>query len=149
MVRVQATQQIGKPFGTGTPGFAMTLHRRHGPPDRTITHRHSTTQGFPQWSLFCVPGRPARTKSASGLALHVFICYKAYKPYPVATQLRRSEEMPEPTLYERLGGVYAISAVVDYFSDQLVQRDTIEKENRFIKSWNAEKAGYRLPGLKF
>ena len=57
--------------------------------------------------------------------------------------------MPEPTLYERLGGVYAISAVVDYFSDQLVQRDTIEKENRFIKSWNAEKAGYRLPGLKF
>jgi len=52
--------------------------------------------------------------------------------------------MPEPTLYERLGGVYAISAVVDYFSDQLVQRDTIEKENRFIKSWNAEKAGYRL-----
>ena len=34
--------------------------------------------------------------------------------------------MAEPTLYERLGGVYAISAVVDYFSDQLLERDTLE-----------------------
>lgn len=57
--------------------------------------------------------------------------------------------MPEPTLYERLGGVYAISAVVDYFSDQLVQRDTLKGENRYIEEWNATKAAYRLPGLKF
>ncbi len=57
--------------------------------------------------------------------------------------------MPEPTLYERLGGVYAISAVVDYFSDQLVERDTIETTNPYIKEWNDGKAGYRLPGLKF
>ncbi len=57
--------------------------------------------------------------------------------------------MPEPTLYERLGGVYAISAVVDYFSDQLLMRDTIEGENPFIKEWNDTKASYRLPGLKF
>lgn len=57
--------------------------------------------------------------------------------------------MEGPALYERLGGVYAISAVVDYFSDQLVQRDTIEGENPYIKDWNDKKAGYRLPGLKF
>ena len=57
--------------------------------------------------------------------------------------------MAEPTLYERLGGVYAISAVVDYFSDQLVQRDTIDDTNPYIKDWNAKKAPYRLPGLKF
>ena len=30
--------------------------------------------------------------------------------------------MPEPTLYELLGGAYAISAVIDHFSDQLVQK---------------------------
>ena len=30
--------------------------------------------------------------------------------------------MGEPSLYERLGSVYAISAVVDSFSDQLVER---------------------------
>ncbi len=54
----------------------------------------------------------------------------------------------EPSLYERLGGVYAIAAVVDYFSDQLVQKNTI-RENPFINDWNTKKAGYRLPGLKF
>jgi hemoglobin len=57
--------------------------------------------------------------------------------------------MAEPTLYERLGGVYAISAVVDYFSDQLLERDTIEGQNPHIKDWNENKAAHRLPGLKF
>jgi hemoglobin len=57
--------------------------------------------------------------------------------------------MPEPTLYERLGGVYAISAVVDYFSDQLVERGTIGEANPFIREWNEKKAPVRLPGLKF
>ena len=57
--------------------------------------------------------------------------------------------MAEPTLYERLGGVYAISAVVDYFSDQLVERRTIGESNPFIKEWTENKAGVRLPGLKF
>jgi hemoglobin len=57
--------------------------------------------------------------------------------------------MPEPTLYERLGGVYAISAVIDYFSDQLVQRGTLAQENPQIQDWNQTKAAYRLPGLKF
>jgi hemoglobin len=57
--------------------------------------------------------------------------------------------MAEPTLYERLGGAYAISAVVDYFSDQLVERRTIAEENANIKDWNENKAATRLPGLKF
>jgi hemoglobin len=56
--------------------------------------------------------------------------------------------MAGPSLYERLGGVYAVAAVVDYFSDQLVEKRTIEK-NVPIKEWNAKKAAYRLPGLKF
>jgi hemoglobin len=56
--------------------------------------------------------------------------------------------MAEPSLYERLGGVYAIAAVVDHFSDQLVQKRTIA-ENPFITTWNTEKAPSRLQGLKF
>ena len=32
--------------------------------------------------------------------------------------------MGEPSLYERLGGVYAINALVDSFSDQLVEKGT-------------------------
>ena len=57
--------------------------------------------------------------------------------------------MGEPSLYERLGGVYAISAVVDRFSDQLVENGTIEEQNSNIKDWNENKAASRLPGLKF
>ena len=57
--------------------------------------------------------------------------------------------MGEPSLYERLGGVYAISAVVDSFSDQLVEKGTIEKQNSNIEDWNEHKAAARLPGLKF
>jgi hemoglobin len=56
--------------------------------------------------------------------------------------------MSEASLYERLGGVYAIAAVVDHFSDQLVELHTIESNSR-INEWNETKADQRLPGLKF
>jgi hemoglobin len=56
--------------------------------------------------------------------------------------------MAEPTLYERLGGVYAIAAVVDHFSDQLVKQETIHS-NLQIRDWNTSKSDQRLPGLKF
>ena len=57
--------------------------------------------------------------------------------------------MEEQSLYERLGGVYAISAVVDTFSDRLVEKGTIEEQNANIKDWNENEAATRLPGLKF
>ena len=57
--------------------------------------------------------------------------------------------MAEASLYERLGGVYAISAVVNEFSDQLVERDTLAATNPYIKEWTANQAGARLAGLKF
>jgi hemoglobin len=56
--------------------------------------------------------------------------------------------MSEASLYERLGGVYAIAAVVDYFSDQLVEKETIHS-NLQIRDWNTTKADQRLSGLKF
>jgi hemoglobin len=66
---------------------------------------------------------------------------------PVANVKRAA--MAESSLYERLGGVYAISAVVDYFSDQLVERDTLAGANPNIKAWNSDEAATRLSGLKF
>jgi hypothetical protein len=38
-----------------------------------------------------------------------------------ALQGREEDGMAEPTLYERLGGIFAIAAVVDHFSDQLLK----------------------------
>lgn len=57
--------------------------------------------------------------------------------------------MTEPSLYERLGGVYAIAAVVDRFSDQLLKNPKIVNANAQLKEWHTEKYKTRLPGLKF
>ncbi|MGQ0797000.1 MAG: group I truncated hemoglobin [Methanobacteriota archaeon] len=57
--------------------------------------------------------------------------------------------MPEPTLYERLGGIYAIAAVVDHFSDALLKNPKIVGANPELKQWHTETYKGRLPGLKF
>jgi hemoglobin len=58
--------------------------------------------------------------------------------------------MPEASLYERLGGAFAIAAVIDHFSDAVVA-DPIagrESENPQLREWSTNELG-RLPGLKF
>jgi hemoglobin len=57
--------------------------------------------------------------------------------------------MTEKSLYERLGGAYAIAAVVDRFSDQLLKNPKIVNANSQLKEWHTEKYKERLPGLKF
>jgi hemoglobin len=56
----------------------------------------------------------------------------------------------EKSLYERLGGVFAISAVVDHFSDEIVKNPIVgeKSENPQLREWHTKNLG-RLPGLKF
>ncbi len=56
----------------------------------------------------------------------------------------------EKSLYERLGGVFAIAAVIDHFSDALMQNPIVGKtsQNPALKEWHTNSLG-RLPGLKF
>ena len=58
--------------------------------------------------------------------------------------------MSEPTLYDRLGGAFAIAAVVDHFSDAIVQNPIVgqQSENPQLREWHTNNLG-RLPGLKF
>jgi hemoglobin len=58
--------------------------------------------------------------------------------------------MTEPTLYDRLGGAFAIAAVVDHFSDAVVRNPIVgqESENPQLREWHTKNLG-RLPGLKF
>jgi len=53
-------------------------------------------------------------------------------------------------LYERLGGVFAIAAVVDHFSDEVVKNRVAGQgsDNPQLRAWHTEQLG-RLPGLKF
>jgi len=64
--------------------------------------------------------------------------------------LDRREEMTEASLYERLGGAFAIAAVVDHFSDAVVQNPIVgqNSENPQLQEWHTNNLG-RLPGLKF
>ena len=56
----------------------------------------------------------------------------------------------EKSLYERLGGVFAIAAVVDHFSDEIVKNPIVgeKSENPQLREWHTKNLG-RLPGLKF
>ena len=56
----------------------------------------------------------------------------------------------EKSLYERLGGAFAIAAVVDHFSDAIVQNPIVGKtsKNPALREWHTKNLG-RLPGLKF
>lgn len=57
--------------------------------------------------------------------------------------------MTESSLYERLGGAFAIAAVVDHFSDAVVQNPIVgrESQNPALREWHNNLG--RLPGLKF
>jgi hemoglobin len=58
--------------------------------------------------------------------------------------------MTEASLYERLGGAFAIAAVVDHFSDAVVQNPIVgqRSKNPALHEWHTKNLG-RLPGLKF
>jgi hemoglobin len=58
--------------------------------------------------------------------------------------------MPESSLYDRLGGAFAIAAVIDHFSDALIQNPIVGQGSRnpALREWHTNNLA-RLPGLKF
>jgi len=63
---------------------------------------------------------------------------------------KKELDMQEASLYERLGGIFAIAAVVDQFSDAIIENAMVGKlsKNAQLRQWSVEQPG-RLPGLKF
>lgn len=58
--------------------------------------------------------------------------------------------MAEPSLYDRVGGVFAIAAVVNDFSDAIIKNPMVGEQspNPQLREWSTAQIG-RLPGLKF
>jgi hemoglobin len=58
--------------------------------------------------------------------------------------------MTDSSLYERLGGAFAIAAVVDHFSEAIVRNPIVGEQsaNPALREWHTNNLG-RLPGLKF
>lgn len=57
--------------------------------------------------------------------------------------------MGEPSLYERLGGIFAIAAVINDFSDRVVRNQTVGDANAELHKWHTDAYKTRLPGLKW
>ena len=71
-------------------------------------------------------------------------------PSPPAKEPAVTEQTTEPALYERLGGVYSIAAVVDDFIERLLINDTLNANPAIAKARDSvPKAGlkYRVTEL--
>ena len=88
-----------------------------------------------------------RRSAVAGLALTAapLTLAGAHQAYAQAQQ-----PTPEKSLYERLGGAFAIAAVVDHFSDALVKNPVVgqKSQNPQLREWHTKNLK-RLPGLKF
>jgi hemoglobin len=120
----------------------MSLQSSHSALSRSITYAKEVTMSQ------TVSTSLTRRGVVAGLALTaapVTVLATADKAHAQAKQT-----MPEKSLYERLGGVFAIAAVVDHFSDALVKNPIVgqNSKNPQLQEWHT-KSLERLPGLKF
>lgn len=69
---------------------------------------------------------------------------------PFAAAAQQPAPAPGQSLYDRLGGIFAIAGVVDYFSDEII-KDRVagrRSSNSALREWHTQSLD-RLPGLKF
>jgi len=66
------------------------------------------------------------------------------------TAVQEDSHMTDASLYERLGGAFAIAAVVDHFSEAVVRNPIVGQQsaNPELREWHTNNLA-RLPGLKF
>jgi hemoglobin len=67
-----------------------------------------------------------------------------------ATAAPNEQASADDPLYQRLGGAFAIAAVVDHFSDALISNPIVGQgsQNPQLREWHTNNLD-RLPGLKF
>lgn len=55
------------------------------------------------------------------------------------------------SLYDRLGGIYGIAAVVNHFSDNVLRNGKVGRNssNPQLREWSRKQSAARLPGLKW
>ena len=84
---------------------------------------------------------------AMSLGIAVFLAQAAFAADKPAD---KPVSATDKSLYDRLGGVFAIAAVIDHFSDAIVKNPVVGKtsKNPALREWHTKNLG-RLPGLKF
>jgi hemoglobin len=109
---------------------------------------HSVARANEMTAADSVSSSITRRSVVAGLALTtapMTVLAAADSAHAQATQT-----MPEKSLYERLGGVFAIAAVVNHFSDAVVKNPIVgqKSKNPQLREWHTKNLE-RLPGLKF
>jgi hemoglobin len=91
-----------------------------------------------------------RRSVVAGLALTAAPVTLAGKNKAHAQAQKTTPEKGVKSLYERLGGIFAIAAVVDHFSDAVVKNPVVgqKSKNPQLAEWHTKNLE-RLPGLKF
>ncbi len=77
-------------------------------------------------------------------------CAKGAAPAVQENQQEAKVPAAGESLYDRLGGIFAIAGVVDYFSDEVVKDPVAgaQSKNPQLREWHTKQLD-RLPGLKF
>ena len=100
-----------------------------------------------------VSGSITRRSVVAGLALTaapVSGLTGADRAHAQAKKTATDKSASDKSLYERLGGAFAIAAVVDHFSDAVVKNPIVgqRSKNPKLREWHTKNLE-RLPGLKF
>src|SRR4051812_20568409 len=91
-----------------------------------------------------------RRSVVAGLAVAATPATLAGKNRASAQAGQTAPEKSGKSLYDRLGGIFAIALVVDHFSDAVVKNPIVgqKSENPQLREWHTKNLK-RLPGLKF
>jgi hemoglobin len=90
-----------------------------------------------------LPATRRKVMKAAGLTL-------AVAAFGGVAETASAQPAPGESLYDRLGGIFPIAAVVDHFSDALVTNPIVgqHSKNPQLAEWHTSNLA-RLPGLKF
>jgi hemoglobin len=114
-------------------------------PDDAELDDNSTQRRHPMAKAHSTSITRRRVVAGLALAAAPITLARGNNAYAQAQQTK-----PDKSLYERLGGVFAIAAVVDHFSDAVVKNPVVgqKSKNPRLKEWHTKNLT-RLPGLKF
>lgn len=71
----------------------------------------------------------------------------AQKTVATGQPTAEAKKTDQQSLYDRLGGIFAIAAVVDRFSDAIIKNPKLNQNPQLV-AWNRDESATRLPGLK-
>ncbi len=86
-----------------------------------------------------------------GFLILLILVWHTFNRHSRNTHHSREKFQKSKSLYDRLGGIFSIAAVVNRFSDELIKNPIvgINSSNQQLREWSRTKTESRLSGLKW